>query len=128
VIWALALAPRLRAGKPIEPATPDAPYLPRRLVYVVNRRTIVDQATADAEELAKRVGGRRPGLEWVTDALASRAPSSGAPLVVSTLRGAFADNGEWSAGPARAAIVAGTVDMIGSKLLFSAYRAARRQL
>lgn len=33
----------------------------------------------------------------------------------------MADNGEWKQNPARAAIIIGTVDMIGSKLLFSGY-------
>lgn len=42
-------------------------------------------------------------------------------LGVSTLRGEFADNAEWRDDPARAAIVVGTVDMVGSRLLFSGY-------
>ena len=43
------------------------------------------------------------------------------PLALSTLRGELADNREWQADPACAAIVIGTVDMIGSRLLFSGY-------
>src|SRR5207249_1854517 len=43
------------------------------------------------------------------------------PLAISTLRGQFADNREWSADPARPAVIVGTVDMIGSRLLFSGY-------
>jgi CRISPR-associated endonuclease/helicase Cas3 len=43
------------------------------------------------------------------------------PLAISTLRGELADNEEWKADPARPAIVVGTIDMIGSKLLFSGY-------
>ena len=43
------------------------------------------------------------------------------PLAISTLRGQFADNREWSRDPARPAVIAGTVDMIGSRLLFSGY-------
>ena len=46
---------------------------------------------------------------------------SGAPLAISTLRGQFADNREWSADPSRPAVICGTVDMIGSRLLFSGY-------
>ena len=45
----------------------------------------------------------------------------GIPLAISTLRGELADNEEWKADPARAGIVIGTIDMIGSKLLFSGY-------
>src|SRR3712207_9087878 len=40
------------------------------------------------------------------------------PLAISTLRGQFADNREWSADPAKPAVIVGTVDMIGSRLLF----------
>jgi len=43
------------------------------------------------------------------------------PLAISTLRGQFADNREWSADPSRPAVICGTVDMIGSRLLFSGY-------
>lgn len=73
--------------------------LPRRLVYVVNRRTVVDQTTDEV----KRYKLIRPNL------------------AVSTLRGQFADNREWSRDPSREAVICGTVDMIGSRLLFSGY-------
>lgn len=79
--------------------------VPRRLVYVVNRRTVVDQTTAEVERLRAR--------------LADVAPDTN--LALSTLRGAFADNREWSADPSRPAVISGTVDMIGSRLLFSGY-------
>src|SRR5439155_7558970 len=42
-------------------------------------------------------------------------------LAISTLRGQFADNREWSADPSRPAVIVGTVDMIGSRLLFSGF-------
>lgn len=73
--------------------------LPRRLVYVVNRRTVVDQTT----EEVKRYKSIRPDL------------------AVSTLRGQFVDNRKWSSDPSREAVICGTVDMIGSRLLFSGY-------
>jgi CRISPR-associated endonuclease/helicase Cas3 len=82
--------------------------LPRRLVYVVDRRTVVDQATVIAEGIKKN--------------LASLDPED--CLSVSTLRGQFADNREWTIDPSRPAIIIGTVDMIGSRLLFSGYRSS----
>lgn len=94
--------------------------LPRRLVYVVNRRTVVDQSTAEAERLCSRLlepDARRLGE--ALDALA--AVSAKHPLVISTLRGEFADNGAWRRDPSRPAVIVGTVDMIGSRLLFSGY-------
>jgi CRISPR-associated endonuclease/helicase Cas3 len=83
--------------------------IPRRLVYVVNRRTVVDQTTTEVENI-------RANLQKLT--------SISAPLrtlAISTLRGQFADNREWSADPSRPAVICGTVDMIGSRLLFSGY-------
>ncbi len=93
----------------------------RRLVYVVNRRTVVDQSTREAERIRENLLSN-PRLDGVRNALRSLASdTSGSPLAISTLRGEFADNAEWLADPARVAIVIGTVDMIGSRLLFSGY-------
>ncbi len=40
---------------------------------------------------------------------------------MSTLRGQLADNQEWRIDPSRPAVIVGTVDMIGSRLLFQGY-------
>lgn len=84
--------------------------LPRRLIYVVDRRTVVDQATKEAEKLQR--GDKELGLVGVGED----------KLSISTLRGQFADNRTWSRDPSKPAIVIGTVDLIGSALLFSGYR------
>lgn len=120
VVWLLALAHQAEVG---------AVRLPRRLVYIVNRRTVVDQATDVVQRLRRRL--LDPGnSEWkphanTIEAIARRlsglCADGGAPLGVSTLRGELADNEEWKTDPARPAIVVGTIDMIGSKLLFSGY-------
>jgi CRISPR-associated endonuclease/helicase Cas3 len=75
--------------------------VPTRLVYVVNRRTVVDQTTREVMRLREKVGDDQ--------------------LAVSTLRGQLADNREWSRDPSLPAVICGTVDMIGSRLLFSGY-------
>ena len=90
-IWYLAR----QAGAPV----------PRRLVYVVDRRAVVDQATAVAESVKQR--------------------SDDSALRISTLRGRYADNRQWLEDPAAPAIVVGTVDMIGSRLLFEGYGVSR---
>lgn len=91
--------------------------VPRRLVYVVDRRAVVDQATSVAEQL--RV--------WVaTDAEVKAALGLTDMLPVSTLRGQHVDNRAWLEDPAAPAIVLGTVDMIGSRLLFSGYGVSRK--
>ncbi len=99
--------------------------LPRRLVYVVNRRTVVDQTTDEVERLRANLKGA--ALSEPLGRLCSIPPQSDElPLAISTLRGQFADNREWSADPARPAVICGTVDMIGSRLLFSGYRVGFR--
>ena len=94
--------------------------LPRRLVYVVDRRAVVDQATEEAERLAQELGD---GSNIDSDLARWRARLGlvAGRLPVSTLRGQFADNRAWLDAPATSAIIVGTVDMIGSRLLFEGY-------
>ena len=98
--------------------------VPRRLVYVVNRRTVVDQTTVEAEKLRRQLS-KVPEVEQALLQLCSdvdEANENFCPLAISTLRGKFADNRQWTTDPCRPAIVSGTVDMIGSRLLFDGYR------
>lgn len=97
-IWLVARA----AGAPV----------PRRLVYVVDRRAVVDQATEFAEQLREFVKQNPETKEKL--GLAGDLP-------ISTLRGQFVDNREWLDDPSSPAIIVGTVDMIGSRLLFGGY-------
>ncbi len=117
-IWLLALA---RQG--VEQS--QAVTIPRRLVWVVNRRVVVDQATEEAEQIRRHLAPDAgiAQLEPVRHAL--RSLSLGYDnrelIAISTLRGEREDNREWSEDPSRPAIIVGTVDMIGSRLLFSGY-------
>jgi CRISPR-associated endonuclease/helicase Cas3 len=86
--------------------------IPRRLIYVVDRRTVVDQATDLAILLKNKSAAILPAVS---------------DLAVSTLRGRLADNREWTRDPSRPAIVIGTVDLIGSALLFSGYRSSYKR-
>lgn len=114
-IWLIALAEGVKT-------------VPRRLVYVVNRRTVVDQTTTEVESIRDRL--LHPDqfdyssiLEQISSKLIEISALKDIPLAISTLRGQFADNREWSADPSRPAVICGTVDMIGSRLLFSGYGA-----
>ena len=89
--------------------------LPRRLAYVVDRRAVVDQATRFAERLRRNMP---------VD-LADRLQLKDGSLPISTLRGGFADNRDWLEDPSKPAIVVGTIDMIGSRLLFEGYGVSR---
>ncbi len=101
VLWLMALA--------------NGAKLPRRLVYVVDRRAVVDQATNIAQEL-------REALEQpINAALKLQLYLADKKLSISTLRGQFVDNREWLDDPSVPAIIVGTVDMVGSRLLFAGY-------
>ncbi|HEX4515007.1 MAG TPA: type I-U CRISPR-associated helicase/endonuclease Cas3, partial [Polyangiaceae bacterium] len=91
--------------------------IPRRLVYVVDRRAVVDQATTEAERM-RSVIAADPAFE--------KALGLTGPLPISTLRGQYVDNRDWLEDPSLPAIVVGTVDMIGSRLLFEGYRCSRK--
>jgi CRISPR-associated endonuclease/helicase Cas3 len=94
--------------------------VPRRLVYVVNRRTVVDQTTSEIEAISKRLHGTELDSKLRELSVLSLPPDESA-LTISALRGQLADNRLWSADPARPAVIVGTVDMIGSRLLFAGY-------
>ena len=94
------------------------PALPRRIVYVVDRRAIVDQ-TADAIRVWIERIGALPRVARQFDACAAFPAER--PVQLGVLRGGLGDDGAWRVDPARPAVVVGTVDMIGSRLLFSGY-------
>jgi CRISPR-associated endonuclease/helicase Cas3 len=86
--------------------------LPCRLAYVVDRRSVVDQSTKVVEEIYAKIQA---------DEELAKNLGLGDGLGISTLRGEYADNREWSLLPHRASVIVGTVDMVGSRLLFSGY-------
>jgi len=91
--------------------------VPLRLIYVVDRRAVVDQATTVALALQQFVDVQ-PEIKAKLD-----IPNG---LPISTLRGQHVDNRLWLENPASPAIVVGTVDMIGSRLLFEGYGVSRK--
>lgn len=114
-LWVLALAHALgRSPCPV----------PRRLAYVVDRRVVVDQASEFADEICARLDAAAADERNVLYSLASKLRDAGctpAVVEISTLRGQRALDTRWRDDPSRPAIIVGTVDMIGSRLLFSAY-------
>jgi CRISPR-associated endonuclease/helicase Cas3 len=111
-LWLIGLAWQMRHAPMLN--------LARRLVYVVDRRAVVDQATEFAELLRKGLAKAEAAHLRAALGLADQE------LPISTLRGQFIDNREWLANPACPAIVVGTVDMVGSRLLFEGYGVSRK--
>jgi CRISPR-associated endonuclease/helicase Cas3 len=114
-LWVLALGRTIGHSKAI---------VPRRLAYVVDRRVVVDQASEFAECIRTRLEAAVGDANHVLHPLASALRDAGCVagvLETSTLRGQRTLDTRWRDDPSRPAIVIGTVDMIGSRLLFSAY-------
>ena len=120
-VWSLAGQGRL----PAEQRT-----LPRRIWYVVDRRLLVDAASAHAQHLADLLDDPPPGpVAAVAAGLqAMCATSADRPLHVWRLRGG-ATPGDWPGGrapdPAQPAVICSTVAMYGSRLLFRGFGSSR---
>ncbi|MCP5229392.1 type I-U CRISPR-associated helicase/endonuclease Cas3 [Accumulibacter sp.] len=118
--WQTSLAKRIAAGDWPEALTPptgsgktavidiwlwarqQGHRVPRRLVYVIDRRLVVDGVTAYAT------------------ALAASLDEHERPAVV-TMRGGMTVDDVWLVDPLRLAVIVSTVDQVGSRLLFSGY-------
>ena len=88
------------------------------MVYIVDRRAIVDQTAAAIRGWINR-NGALPELARAFDGCAAFPGPH--PVGLGVLRGGLADDGEWRVDPARPTVVVGTVDMVGSRLLFSSH-------
>src|SRR5205823_1704301 len=99
-VWILALASELMELR----GSWRELRIPRRLAYVVDRRVVVDQASEEAEALAKRL---ERALKDPGDPLADKAEvlkGAGCDdqiLAVSTLRGQRTLDRRWRLDPAR---------------------------
>ncbi len=93
---------------------------PRRVVYVVNRRTVVDQAY-------KHVAKLQAALETSSDPSVGRVSKrlkeicGGAPINGLRLRGGVHRTTSWADRPDTAWATVSTVDQFGSQLLFRGY-------
>ncbi len=103
---------------------------PRRIFFVVDRRIIVDEAYSRAEQIAKELANAKTGiLKECADTLRKLAAGgenklwrdAPPPLTVHTLRGASYNSDSWARNPLQPAVIASTVDQVGSRLLFRAY-------
>ena len=126
-VFALAAqADRLARGEPVT--------APRRIVFVVDRRVIVDAAFERAETIAHKLKCAKPDnpILWQVREnllrIADHPGDSGAqdallkqPLAVHLLRGGMYRSEDWARDPLQPAVIASTVDQIGSRLLFRAY-------
>ena len=107
----------------------DGAHLPRRLFFVVDRRLVVDGAYEAAEDLQRHLTAQDAGP--LTGAVAQRlqrlhGDASLSPLTVVRMRGGTTWESRWLPRPDQAAVVVGTVDQFGSRLLFRGYGTSPR--
>lgn len=119
VIWAYALARDLAEPK-------DHRSTPMRLIYVVDRRLIVDAVDEQAQAMAQILENPKTvRTKRLADAL--RPYPEAPPLHVMRARGGVPHNTLWPNAPRQPAILTGTVDQTGSRLLFRGYGLSAKQ-
>ncbi|MGH9182806.1 MAG: type I-G CRISPR-associated helicase/endonuclease Cas3g [Acidimicrobiales bacterium] len=97
----------------------------RRVFFAIDRRIVVDEAYAHADRLRACLLASR-GEDTVTGRVAAALDGlhrshTSSPLCVSRMRGGITWEWRWLDRPDRAAVVVGTVDQLGSRLLFGGY-------
>ena len=94
----------------------------RRIFLVVDRRLIVDQAHEHASRIQRSLASASPGSACHAVAARLAMPGDDGPaLDVTRMRGGSDWSWLWLERPDRHAIITGTVDQIGSRLLFRGY-------
>lgn len=107
--------------------------MPRRIAFVVDRRTIVDQTADRAARLARALQdtlGAQPAspATHIAQSL-SGISGTGVPLDAARLRGGLigtTDAADWLRWPDQPAVIVSTVDQFGSRLLFRGYGVSAR--
>ncbi len=94
---------------------------PRRVVFVIDRRIVVDQVYEKARRLQNRISsGQTSILKLVRERLRKLSDAE-QPLGVVALRGGVPIDNEWAHRPDQPWIMVSTVDQFGSRLLFRGY-------
>jgi CRISPR-associated endonuclease/helicase Cas3 len=101
-------------------ASPEAGR--RRVFFVVDRRLVVDEAYEHALRLRDALGSAAGICGEVARRLRQRGDDPGAAVLeVTRMRGGVTWSWRWLERPDRHAVITGTVDQVGSRLLFRGY-------
>ena len=101
-------------------ARPDVS--PRRVVFVIDRRIVVDQVHKRAQCIQKRIqDGNTPMLALIRERLSTLSDGDGDLIGVAALRGGIPIDDNWTHRPDMPSCIVSTVDQFGSKLLFRGY-------
>lgn len=99
---------------------------PRRIFFVVDRRVIVDEAYERARKIADRLRNANDGILHKIATRLRRLSRGEEPLTCFQLRGGMYRSDAWAHSPVQPAVIASTVDQLGSRLLFRAYGRSHR--
>ena len=95
---------------------------PMRILFVIDRRIVVDEAFCRARRIAQKLQGATDGvLLRVKERLSQLSRDCSHPLDVVRLRGGVPRERDWARSPAQPLIAISTVDQVGSRLLFRGY-------
>ncbi len=95
---------------------------PRRIVFVIDRRIVVDQVCKRVRQISESIRAADSGvLATVRRALSEVAGDGDWPIGVSALRGGIPLDNDWATRPDQPWVMVSTVDQFGSKLLFRGY-------
>ena len=100
-------------------ARADRPWIPRRLVYVNSRDCIIDHASQVARNIRANLSS--PDCKSLREGIGLTSPK----LPMSTAWGTHAGDPEWLQNPTSPGVIVGSIDTIGSALLFEAYGVPR---
>jgi CRISPR-associated endonuclease/helicase Cas3 len=94
---------------------------PVRILFVVDRRLIVDEAYERAKRIAEKLSGASDGILARVAARLQRLAEARRPLAVARLRGGVPKEPDWARTPVQPIVVVSTVDQVGSRMLFRGY-------
>ena len=99
---------------------------PRRVVFVIDRRIVVDQVYERAEKISDAISEASEGvLVDIRDRL-NKLSDANQVLGFAALRGGIPLDGEWFKRPEQPWVLVSTVDQFGSRLLFRGYGVSER--
>ena len=104
---------------------------PRRVIFVIDRRIIVDQVYERAELIQTKIADGETEVlrlirERISDITGGASDHDRALLGTTTLRGGIPIDSEWARRPDLPWVLVSTVDQFGSRLLFRGYGISKK--